>query len=417
VRFIQEATLEYLQSVEEWTSNDAAYILLTKGAEKVNWYDDGHKDRNTGEIIKCEGLQSRLHNLALPIDISIINNLPDGNDESEIWEIFNRVFSELRNDDELYFDFTHGFRYLPMLVMVLINYSKFLKNTNVRSITYGNYESRNRETNEAPIIDMLPLSALQDWTFAAGQFLDSGNVTKLLQLCEEELKPILKDAKGSNQDATNLKKFVRSLNDVIDERQTCRGMSIIKSESFLKMKHSSDQLETTIIPPLNPIFDRIKHSMVFFDEDENVKNGFSAAVWCFQNGMLQQSATILQEFVITYICLRHGIRIDDEERRDWVTSAFAIKFNNLPKSDWKLNHDHDVRAKQSECIENILHDDLFTHNEFINAFNSLSEVRNDYNHSGMRSKRLPLKPAKIKENIKKCIDLFAVLLYNVKLEL
>ena len=33
----------------------------------------------------------------------------------------------MQDGDELYFDLTHGFRYLPMLVMVLINYSKFLK--------------------------------------------------------------------------------------------------------------------------------------------------------------------------------------------------------------------------------------------------------------------------------------------------
>ena len=156
--------------------------------------------------------------------------------------------------------------------------------------------------------------------------------------------------------------------------------------------------------------------MVFFDDEENVRNGFSAAVWCFQNGLLQQSATILQEFVITYICLRHGIRIDDETKRDWVTSAFTIKSYNIDKADWKLSQDVDVRILQTESIENILNDDLFSISEFINAFNNLSTVRNDYNHSGMRSKQMPLNPQKIKENIKKCIEIFGVILFNVKPE-
>jgi hypothetical protein len=122
-----------------------------------------------------------------------------------------------------------------------------------------------------------------------------------------------------------LKTFINTLADVIDERVTCRGMNIIKSETFRKMKSVSDKLETTKIEPLNPVFDKIKQSMVFFDENENVRNGFSAAVWCYQNNLLQQAATILQEFVISYICLRHGIQIDDEGKRDWVTSAFTIK--------------------------------------------------------------------------------------------
>lgn len=416
VRFIQEATLDYLCQQNEWTANDTAYILLTNGAENVNWYNDGHKNKETGEIIKCEGLQCRLQKLNLPFEINTISKIPDGNTEEEIWEIFERVFNELQDDDELYFDLTHGFRYLPMLVMVLINYSKFLKNTSVKSITYGNFESRNRVTNEAPIIDLLPLSALQDWTYAAGQFLDSGNVDKLQYLSDKELKPILKNAKGSNKDATNLKSFVKHLSEVINERQTCRGISIIKSENFKRLKVASNKLETTIIKPLNPIFNKIKQSMVFFDDEENVRNGFSAAVWCFQNGLLQQSATILQEFVITYICLRHGIRIDDETKRDWVTSAFTIKSYNIDKADWKLSQDVDVRILQTESIENILNDDLFSISEFINAFNNLSTIRNDYNHSGMRSKQMPLNPQKIKENIKKCIEIFGVILFNVKPE-
>lgn len=416
VRFIQEATLDYLCQQSEWTANDTAYILLTNGAGKANWYNDGHKDRDTGEIIKCEGLCSRLQKMNLPFAVNTIKNLPNGNTEEEIWNIFERVFSELQDDDELYFDLTHGFRYLPMLVMVLINYSKFLKNTSVKSITYGSYESRNKETNEAPIIDLLPLSALQDWTYAAGQFLDSGNVDRLIYLSEKELRPILKDAQGSNKDAINLRIFVKHLNEVINERQTCRGISIIKSENFKRLKEASNKLETTIIKPLNPIFNKIKQSMVFFDEKENLKNGFSAAVWCYQNGLLQQSATILQEFVITFISARHGINIDDETKRDWVTSAFTIKFNNIDKADWKLNQNDEVRIIQTECIENILNDDLFSIPEFINAFNNLSKVRNDYNHSGMRSKQIPLSPQKIKENIKKCIEIFGVILFNIEPE-
>lgn len=34
VRYVQEATLQYLMSVSEWTKADCAYILLTKGAEQ-----------------------------------------------------------------------------------------------------------------------------------------------------------------------------------------------------------------------------------------------------------------------------------------------------------------------------------------------------------------------------------------------
>lgn len=411
-RFIQQSTLEYL-NVYDWSKNDAAIFLLTSKAKSQNWNREikSRVNFSTKEEEKYLGLEYVLEQMNLPVEIRPVD-IVDGKDEDEMWEIFNALFNELKDGDELYFDLTHSFRYIPMLVLVLGNYSKFLKNVTIKSITYGNYEAR--EDNNAPIVDLLPLSALQDWTYAAGQFLESGNVSRLQYLCNEELKPILREAKGSDQDATNLKIFINTLAEVIDERVTCRGMNIIKSETFRKMKSVSDKLETTKIEPLNPVFDKIKQSMVFFDENENVRNGFSAAVWCYQNNLLQQAATILQEFVITFVCSRHGIQIDDEGKRDWVTSAFAIKCNNLAEKDWRLNKEPEVAEIQKERIKQILADDLFASRDFVNAFVSLSEVRNDYNHSGMRSVRKPLNPNSIKNNIEKCINILGVMLFNVK---
>lgn len=411
-RFIQQSTLEYL-NVYDWSKNDAAIFLLTSKAKSQNWNKEikSRVNFSTKEEEEYLGLEYVLEQMDLPVEIRPVD-IADGKDEDEMWKIFNALFNELKDGDELYFDLTHSFRYIPMLVLVLGNYSKFLKNVTVKSITYGNYEAR--KDDNAPIVDLLPLSALQDWTYAAGQFLESGNVSRLQYLCNEELKPILRETKGSDQDVTNLKTFINTLAEVIDERVTCRGMNIIKSETFRKMKSVSDKLETTKIEPLNPVFDKIKQSMVFFDENENVKNGFSAAVWCFKNGLFQQSATILQEFVITFVSLRHGIQIDDERKRDWVTSAFTIKSNNLAEKDWRLNKEPEIAEIQKEKIKQILVDDLFASRDFVNAFVNLSEVRNDYNHSGMRSVRKPMSTNNIINNIEKCINIFGVLLFNVK---
>jgi hypothetical protein len=52
VRFIQEATLRYITQHEEWTENDAIYILLTRGAEEKNWNDNGHRDTDGKPIVK-----------------------------------------------------------------------------------------------------------------------------------------------------------------------------------------------------------------------------------------------------------------------------------------------------------------------------------------------------------------------------
>ena len=176
VRFIQEATLNYLDVNSKWKETDVAMILLTKVAKDSNWIDNGQKDRDGKKICDeqtkstLEGLGTRLKKFK--ITEQVVDELPEGNDENEIWEIFERVFCKINEGDHLYFDITHGFRYLPMLVMVLCNYSKFLKKVTVESITYGNFEVA-RQLGHGLIVDLLPLTKLQDWTYAAGQYLDS----------------------------------------------------------------------------------------------------------------------------------------------------------------------------------------------------------------------------------------------------
>lgn len=111
--------------------------------------------------------------------------------------------------------------------------------------------------------------------------------------------------------------------------------------------------------------------------------------------------------MVSFFCLRHDIAIVDETKRKLINSAFAIKFKHLDEEQWDVNEEQKIKIKA------ILLDDLFNNVELINLFNNLTEVRNDLNHSGMRSKRNPQSAKSIKDNIQKCIDGFARILYNV----
>ena len=405
-RYIQLATLKNLlqtgiDNEEQWTENDAALIFVTSKSKSDQWIVG-----KTRECIEREGLKAESEKMNLPFELAPID-IKDGKNEDEIWEIFNTIFRQIKEGDELYFDITHAFRYLPMLLLVLVNYAKFLKNVTVKSISYGNFMDPN---DVKPIMDLTSISVLQDWTFAAGQYLENGSVSRLVSLCEQEFKPVLKETKGADVAAQNLKAFIAKLSAVTEERKTCRGMDIINSTSFKGLKECADNLEETFVDAFNPIFEKIKSSLVSFDEKENIRNGLSAAVWCYDNGLFQQAATILQEFVVSFFCLRHDIRIDDEENREIINKAFIIKFNNITEDNWEID------SEKKDKLNEVLSDELFANKTLISSFNNLTEVRNDFNHSGMRSKRPPMKPQAIKGNIKKCICAFAVILFNIKID-
>ena len=405
-RFVQQATLEYLNA-QEWPNESMAYFLLTEKARDANWIVEDNRRFNyqQNKDVPYTGLLEVLQSANLPFPIESVS-IPDGKDEAEMWQIFETVFNLLKDGDELYFDLTHSFRYLPMLILVLGNYAKFLKDATVCSITYGNYEARNQKTNEAPIVDLLPLSSLQDWTFATADFLKNGYADRLVELSDKGLNPLMRNEETRTEDTKRLKSFVNNLKSFSSEMQTCRGLSVIEASSIRKIKLDIESLHKIVIPQLDPVLQQVRESVEPFDEEKSVLNAFKAAQWCYDNQLYQQATTFLEEGIISYFCMRYGIDLDNHRKRELITSAFIINGQQIPKDDWR------VTEEWKDLLSEIVNDDLMKDGKFVKMFNTFADLRNDYNHCGMR--KSVLRPDKMKERIKQCIETIVPLLDSNK---
>lgn len=417
VRFIQEATLDYLQTIEQWTANDIAYILLTEGAKAKNWADNGHRVPKTNEVIEQAGLETVLWQKNYPFQIKAIEQLPDGKDEEELFTLFRRIFEVLLPGDQLYFDITHGFRSLPMLALVLVNYAKFLKNVEVRSITYGNFEAREEVSDadgtvrsKAPIIDLLPLSGIQDWTFAAADYLKNGNADKFTELSRAYKTSLFKGLRaGSKEEAIDIDSLTNSLKTVTDDFQTCRGYNILSSANVSALKKKLDLFDRTVIEPLNPVIRKLESAFTAFEKpsqgEANCRNGLEAAKWCMDNHLFQQAATILQECVVTFFCLRYDLDISSDMERKLVNGAFA-KNERLNSTKTTAAEKEAIRRDIEGCdtTKRLIADTLISDREIYEAFSMLTTERNDINHSGMRPQ--PHSSDKIRNNIRKAFVVF-----------
>lgn len=394
-RFIQQATLEYLKA-HEWPQDSRAYILLTDKAKTANWIVEGEQRFNKQQdaFIPYIGLQKVLESSNLPFLCEGVS-IPDGKDETEMWKIFETIFRLLEDGDELYFDLTHSFRYLPMLMLVLGNYAIFLKKATVRSITYGNYEARNQTTNEAPIVNLLPLSSLQDWTFATADFLKNGYTDRLVELSEKGLDPLMRNAATRTDDTKRLKSFVNNLKNFSLEMQMCRGLSVIETSTIEKTRSDINALQNVVIPQLEPVLREVQKSIEPFSTSAEVANTFKASLWCYNNQQYQQAITFLEEGFVSYFCVRYGIALDDRNKRELITSALNILAQDIPKGEWKVRN-----PEWMVLLESIVKDEIL--NSLVKEAALVSALRNDYNHCGMR--KGAQKSKDIKDKIKKCID-------------
>ena len=392
--FIQEATLEFLNVKETWTAQDIAYVFLTPTARTSNWQE---KTLNWKKEEKgYRGLEPILEEMKLPCPIETVDITEDG-DEQGLWSVFQTIYDKLQEGDELYIDITHSFRYLPMLLLVLCNYAKFLKQTKVVHISYGNYEP-NETVN--PLVDLMPLVEVQNWTLAASDFLRNGRTASFTALVKERIQPILKATKGQDEDAKALRQFISKLEPLSQSLTTVRGKEIIDGGIFRDLNDSAQNLKNTLIPAMDPLIDKIKDSFSGFAPTDNIKNGFEAARWCYDKQLYQQSITILQETLKGYTAKQAGYPCDERQYQDLAGNAYNIAVKERPESEWKLgknNDDQDDLNRRKVIVKRMLSLPLVQ--ELSGPYDEITQLRNDFNHAGFRSNASNDIPRQIKEKM------------------
>ena len=389
-RFIQEATLNEV-GADKWDKDDIIFILLTEKARECNWNITERSRNNNSPLEPYSGLELALENMKLPCQVNDVE-ISDGKNEAEMWDIFEKVYDLLEEGDELYFDLTHGFRYLPMFLLVLGNYAKFLRKTQVVYMSYGNYEAREKDV--APIVDLLPLAVLQDWTFAAGQFIRSGNADEISELGKKRCADIKKELKRRDLDAESLNSYLATVQNLSEKLALCRGVDLIRAEDIAKLRAYQNNVKEETIPAFGPLISKITDSFAAFSAERNTANAYFAAQWCLKKGLYQQAMTFLREAIVTVIAERNGLNIVEEEERKLVEDAF-----------WNANN------KDFEKFDGRLRSDPALNNsEIVVNFKHFRDLRNDLNHSGMRPN--PAATLSLKRNIAQAMSSFGPIVTN-----
>jgi len=275
-----------------------------------------------------------------------------------------------------------------------LEYLKKVKNVNIKHIYYGAFEvlgnlsdlrGKPVEERVAPMLDITYLSAIQDWTTAIDHFLKFGNISKLKQLSDTTIKPVLIQSKGQNQFASKIRNIVNTLNDLLTSIYTCRSKSII--EICLKNSNNKNKIDTLIenlefilsnnylLPQLNEPFKKIKEKVISINDDNPLICSIKTVQWCIDFNWIQQGYTLLQENLCSYIIKLFNRDYTEKDERENLSKALNIIHKNMPEDEWKTENKELIMfyADQKDKLK-----------ELAELYSSLSDFRNDINHAGYR---------------------------------
>lgn len=392
-RFIQEATMEAL-GVEKWSERDAVYIFTTEKARQENW-DKTSQVRsrygaNEEPYIRLEQVLEEKHYAAKIEGVDI----PDGLNTEEMWKVFETMYNKLEDGDRLYIDLTHGFRYLPMMILVLCQYASFMKKASICSLTYGNFEAMDRQANEAPLMDLSALTMLQGLTMGAAEFEKFGKMGSISDMFMQS---------ASNKAERKLFQSLRSEATAMDESlATCRGLELQNGSHAVDLQKTLQQLQALgFSAPMGSLFSKMQSQLNGFGIN-GAQNLRAAIEWCIQYGMTQQGYTLCQESIITLLCehfkdLNPFAETEKEKDekvlafRKYMGSVVGISQENLhDESKWKGS-----LGKFRSLTRALLSSDIIQN--IRGSYSPLASYRNQINHAGFIA---PNSSKDIRQNLK-----------------
>ncbi|MGI6681150.1 MAG: TIGR02221 family CRISPR-associated protein [Bdellovibrionota bacterium] len=408
--FIQEALIKYYKRKEWKNSEHRIKIFYTIETTKPR----ENKETKKIEESNFDKIQKRLEKYKNDIDYILIKS---GQTQNELWEIFNTVNNEIKDNDELYLDITHAFRYIPMLSSYLLNFARIQKNISIKHINYGAFEAGEEKTKTAPmktapIYELSLLDHWFDWSIALNTFKQSGNAKKLIELLDLEytIDELPSDSKTNTKDAAlnnkiKFKSFLKDIKKTIDNFSKAVALSNVSDaiKNVLEIKAKINEYRTENSKVLENVSNENPQSIVILDTiyqiekefvniiDDNIESYLELVKWCKEHDLYQSSITILYEVLITYFVNKYSKKLDEivknlkettksksrkqKIKRGVISGVLSIASKNEDFENSDLN-----KNGIFEC-EKLRQDFATSHINICKLYSFLGQIRNHINHA------------------------------------
>ncbi|GEM_PF-6477027 len=259
--------------------------------------------------------------------------------EEKLWEVFLALDEKIGEGQKVVVDITHSFRFIPFIMVMMINYLEKVKGGKIAGVYYGNFEARDEKTGEVPVFEIGQFMRLLDWTFSVEFFLKTGNAKVATELLRKENAELHKRGNRPRH-LSGFSSLINSLSsDLIN--LNWKGARRIRERI---LNFPAEALEDEVrerLPFAVPLIRRLHYfgtSLEIGEESwerltlEELKKQLSLIRWYFNFGYLRNAVVLTREFIVNcwiYVngieegWLREDIRRTEEGKLVEIVRRFA----------------------------------------------------------------------------------------------
>lgn len=310
--------------------------------------------------------------------------VPEGNNEAELWSIFQQISQSVSPGEEVAFDVTNGLRSFPLVGLLAAAFLRSGLDVKLKAVLYGAFDLRDKtkNPNETQMMDLSPMITLLDWASAADRFNRTGNARYLSALVRDQKKTLALSAKGNPAllgEVGALGSLATGLTEISQAIHLIRSTQVMETSADLprRIQNAQPALKRAAAAlPFGLLLDNVAERFTPLglsdpEAEENLLDLLERQRRLMRRytewELWAQAATLAREWLITWFMARVGMEgIFNYAKRD----EMAERINS------------ESQAKRSGTLSALAAEEAGQ--EGLKLWDMIKDMRNDINHAGMR---------------------------------
>ncbi len=277
--------------------------------------------------------------LGCSVELKII---PHAQNEHQQIAILELLAKWLGDNETVHIDVTHGFRHLPMILLLAALYLRRIKNAHIEKVWYAAFDP---DTNEAPVLDLSGLLRLAEGLQAVSSYDADGNYSVFIPILEQSGVP----------------------SDIIDAlRQGAYYENILNvGAATAQLRRVNSGLQSIALnPEMELLYPLIQERMQWVNEDKQFQKITRLARGAFERRDYLRAILYAYESVITRICQQQKADINDFDARENAQKKYQDQIQSPEiRSRYKLLKNlrnqvaHGTRGSKREVQQALLNEE------------------------------------------------------------